>query len=81
MSDNKTTNRTKPDQYTFSAINAEKKFFDLPQPKWDPITYKVRKDSKHEFGIEYMKIVPSEDEVRLLGNRHRDCRYYSLGKI
>jgi hypothetical protein len=60
-------------------LNPEKKFYDKEQ-NTDPINYIPRKTSNHEFGIEYEKIIPSEGEVRLLGNRHRDCRYYSLGK-
>jgi hypothetical protein len=66
--------------YTFSVtgLNPDKKYYDVEENK-DSINYKPRTNSKHEFGIEYEKIIPSEGEVRLLGNRHRDCRYYSLG--
>jgi hypothetical protein len=63
--------------YTLNSLNPEKKFADVETE--DTINYKLRDSSKHEFGLDYMKIVPSEGEVRLLGNRHRDCRYYSLG--
>jgi hypothetical protein len=58
-------------------LNSEKKFYDIENQ--DSINYKLRENSTHEFGLEYMQVVPSEGEVRLLGNRHRDCRYYSLG--
>ena len=64
-------------RYKFSVLNTEKKFHDIE--KNDPINYKLRSGSKHEFGLEYMQTVPSEGELRLLGNRHNDCRYYSLG--
>lgn len=64
-------------RYKFSALNNEKKFHDLE--KDDPINYKLRPNSSNEFGLEYIQIVPQEGEIRLLGNRHNDCRYYSLG--
>jgi hypothetical protein len=66
--------------FSVTGLNPEKKYHDSEENK-DPINYKPRKNSKHEFGIEYEKIIPAEGEVRLLGNRHRDCRYYSLGII
>jgi hypothetical protein len=65
-------------QFRFNAIEEEKKYYDNEENK-DPINYKVRNNSKHEFGIEYEQIIPQEGEIRLLANRHRDCRYYSLG--
>jgi hypothetical protein len=65
-------------QFPVNAIEEEKKFYDVEENK-DPINFKVRNNSKHEFGIEYEHVIPSEGEVRLLANRHRDCRYYSLG--
>jgi hypothetical protein len=65
-------------QFPTVGLNSEKKYYDTEENK-DPINYKVRTKSAHEFGIEYEKILPSEGELRLLGNRHRDCRYYSLG--
>lgn len=64
-------------EFPINALNVEEKF--LPYEANDPINYRIKKDSKHEFGKEYEKIIPSEGEVRLLGNRHRDCRYFSLG--
>lgn len=63
--------------FSATGLNTEKKFYDLE--KEDPVNFKLRDSSLHEFGLEYMQIVPSEGEVRLLGNRHRDCRYYSIG--
>ena len=64
-------------EFPLHALNEEEKY-QAPEAS-DPINYKIRKDSKHEFGSEFEKIVPLESEVRLLGNRHRDCRYFSLG--
>jgi hypothetical protein len=62
---------------TATALNTEKKYYDIE--KDDSVNYKLRDSSRHEFGLEYMKVVPSEGEVMLLGNKHRDCRYYSIG--
>ena len=45
----------------------------------DPITWKKKKGAQHEFGIDVEKIVPEAAEIRLLGNRHRDCKYYAIG--
>ena len=45
----------------------------------DPINWKKKRGSKHEFGIEVEKIIPEAAEIRLLGNRNRDCRYYQIG--
>ena len=45
----------------------------------DPINWKRKKGSKHEFGVEVERITPNAEEIRLLGNRHRDCKYYQIG--
>ena len=37
------------------------------------------KKKKGEFGYTPEVLIPSEGEIRLLGNRHRQCRYYSIG--
>ena len=68
-------------KYDFPVIglNPVKKFYDVEHPEYSPLHWKPRNKSKHEFGIEYEPIIPLEGEVRLLGNRHRQCRYYSLG--
>jgi hypothetical protein len=76
MTDNSKTSI--PIEYPLDALNTEKLFYDV-EKNLDPINYKVKENSKHEFGIEYEKIIPSAGEIRLLGNRHRDCRYFSLG--
>ena len=64
--------------YDFQAINKEKLFYDKSN-HYDPVNFKVRKNPNNEFGADVMKIVPLEGELRLLGNRHRDCLYYAIG--
>ena len=41
------------------------------KPYYNNLHFKKKKGSKHEFGIELDSIVPSEGEIRLLGNRHK----------
>ena len=60
-------------------LNPIKRFFDVEHSNYNPLHWKPRAKSKHEFGIDYEPIIPKEGEVRLLGNRHSQCRYYSLG--
>ena len=64
--------------FNLNSLNSKKQFYDL-EDNFDTITYKKRENSKHEFGLELDLVVPKEGEVRLIGNKHRDCRYYSLG--
>lgn len=64
-------------EFPLNAVNKEKLFYDKELD--DPVNFKLRENSRHEFGLEYDRIIPSEGEVRLLGNRHHDCRYYSIG--
>ena len=45
----------------------------------DPINWKRKKGAKHEFGIDVERVTPDAAEIRLLGNRHRDCKYYQIG--
>ena len=45
----------------------------------DPINWKKKKGSQHEFGCEVERITPGEAEIRYLGNRHRDCKYFQIG--
>jgi len=42
----------------------------------NPLHYRRKKGSNHEFGVELEAVIPSAGEVRLLGNRHRNCNYY-----
>jgi hypothetical protein len=41
--------------------------------------FKVKKGGANEFGVDFEAIVPKADEIRLLGNRHRNCKYYQIG--
>ncbi len=45
----------------------------------NPLHFKKKKGAKHEFGLEYENITPSEGEIRLLGNRAGQCQYYKIG--
>lgn len=65
--------------FNVTGLNPIKRFFDVEHPNYNSLHWKPRIKSKHEFGIDYESIVPKEGEVRLLGNRHNQCRYYSLG--
>ena len=56
---------------------AENKYYD--QFLLNPLHYQKKKGSKHEFGIEYEPVIPKDGEIRLLGNRHRQCKYFSIG--
>ena len=41
--------------------------------------WKKKRGAKHEFGIEVEKITPDAAEIRLLGNRNKQCKYYQIG--
>jgi len=43
---------------------------------YDTLSYRKKRNAKHEVGIEIEGIIPSAEEIRLLGNRHRQCKYY-----
>ena len=45
----------------------------------NPVHYRKKKDGKHEFGLEVEAIIPSTDEICLLGNRNRQCKFYQIG--
>ena len=47
---------------------------------YNTLHFKKRKGSSHEFGHELEKVIPSAGEIRLLGNRHKQCAYYQVGK-
>lgn len=38
---------------------------------YEPLNYRKKRGAKHEVGVEIEAIIPSADEIRLLGNRHR----------
>ena len=46
---------------------------------YDEMFFKKKRDGKHEVGCEVEAITPGAEEIRLLGNRHFQCRYYSIG--
>lgn len=46
---------------------------------YDPLMFRSKRGAKHEVGIEIESIIPSKEEIRLLGNRHRQCKYYQIG--
>ena len=46
---------------------------------YDPLHYKKKRGASHAVGVEVEAITPDADEIRLLGNRHRDCSYYQIG--
>ena len=64
--------------FDFQALNKEKLFYDLPN-YYDAVNFKPRKGGNNEFGTDVIKVVPAEGEVRLIGNRHRECLYYAIG--
>ncbi len=46
---------------------------------YDPLFYKQRTDVEPEFGKAYEPVLPTESEIRYLGNRNRRCFYYVMG--
>ena len=50
------------------------KFYD--KLVYDPLHFRKKRGAKHEVGVEAEKIIPDADEIRLLGNRHKNCKYY-----
>ena len=56
-------------------------FYDKLENAYDELHFKKRKGAKHATGVDVESVLPSESEVRLLGNRHRQCAYYSIGKF
>lgn len=51
-----------------------KQFYD--KMVYDTLNYRKKHGAKHEVGVEIEGIIPDAAEVRLLGNRHRQCKYY-----
>ena len=43
---------------------------------YDSLSYRKKSGAKHEVGVEIEGIIPEAAEIRLLGNRHRQCKYY-----
>ena len=47
---------------------------------YNTLHFKKKRGASHEFGHELEAIIPSAGEIRLLGNRNRQCTYYQIGK-
>ena len=43
----------------------------------NPLHFKKRKEGSARFSHD--NIIPSEGEIRLLGNKHKTCMYYNIG--
>ena len=55
-----------------------------PPTYYDKLTYnslhfKKKRGGQHDVGVELEGVIPSAGEIRLLGNRHRQCAYYRVG--
>ena len=59
--------------FTPSAANKSETFYDKLADVYDDMKFKKRKGAGHRTGVDLEAIMPSEGEVRLLGNRHRQC--------
>ena len=46
---------------------------------FNTLHFKKKRGSNNEFGIELDAVIPSEGEIRLLGNRNKQCAYYQMG--
>ena len=46
---------------------------------YNPLHFKRRRGGLHDVGVEVEGIIPSQGEIRLLGNRHQQCAYYRVG--
>jgi hypothetical protein len=42
--------------------------------------FKKKRGGQHDIGVEPEAIIPPAGEIRLLGNRHKQCAYYQVGK-
>ena len=49
------------------------------KPWFNTLHYKKKKDGKHEFGLDIEAVIPQADEIRMLGNKNRHCRFYQIG--
>ena len=60
-------------------IPNSKTFFD--KVYYNNLHFRKKKGSTNEFGIDVEKIIPEAGEIRLLGNRHKQCAYYQIGML
>ena len=54
-------------------------FYDTVEGQVDPLHFKQRKGAQNRCGVDLDMTVPKEGEVRLIGNRNRQCAYYMVG--
>ena len=64
----------------FGRTTYENDFYDTVESQANPLHFKKKKGAAHRTGVDLETIVPSLGEVRLLGNRIRQCTYYQVGK-
>ena len=57
-----------------SNLPNHKTFYD--KMVYNPLFYKKKRGAKHEVGLELDAVMPDASEIRLLGNRHQQCKYY-----
>ena len=46
---------------------------------YEPLHFKKKVGGKHEVGMDVEPIIPSAEEVRLIGNRNKQCTYSQIG--
>jgi hypothetical protein len=64
-------------EFPLDPLNKEKKYNDTEY--FNQLHWRKLPGGKHEFGFQLQRVIPTEGEIRLLANRHRDCRYYTIG--
>lgn len=57
--------------YTNVGSNNQKTFFD--KMVYEELEFRKKKNADHSVGTVCEAITPSADEIRLLGNRHKQC--------
>ena len=55
-------------------MEGKKSYYDTMH--FNTLHYKKKKDGKHEFGLDIEAVIPSAEEIRLLGNKNRQCKFY-----
>ena len=46
---------------------------------YNPMHYRKKRGGDHSVGAQIEAITPSADEIRLIGNKHKNCNYYQIG--
>ena len=57
--------------YSPSAASKSETYYDNLGDVYDDMHYKKKKGAAHLTGVEVVPIMPSEGEVRLIGNRNK----------